>query len=294
MVGIKHNPQTTKSHTLDDSNPPDGLSAWNNEHAKGDIADVVNAFTLATLNTLISDATLDDSGDPRDPNAHALGGAAHSADTLANLNAKVSDGTVLDTAAIQFKTGALHAAADHENAGSLEIRLDDLKATEDNTDLDVSTSAHGLTPKLPNDSTKFLNGVGAWVNTRKTYSVIGTSNELRTSTTFALMPNMTLTFTTGANDILIMFSTGCRVEGFRGRFRLKLDGTVIAGGQFGHEYSRLSYGCVQFILLKSVSAAEHTVLVEWAPSNGSYTLRCNPTAAPDDYHRSLTVMELLS
>ena len=50
--------------------------------------------TLAELNTLVSDANLDDSGDPRDPNAHALGSAAHSADTLANLNVKISDADI--------------------------------------------------------------------------------------------------------------------------------------------------------------------------------------------------------
>ena len=56
-----------------------------------------NADTLANLNTKVSDATLDDSGDPRTPSAHALGGAEHSADTLANLNAKVSDATLDDS-----------------------------------------------------------------------------------------------------------------------------------------------------------------------------------------------------
>ncbi len=46
--------------------------------------------------------------------------------------------------------------------------FDPYKVTEtglylrDNTTADVSTSRHGLTPKLPNDSTKFLNGVGGW------------------------------------------------------------------------------------------------------------------------------------
>ena len=42
------------------------------------------------------------------------------------------------------------------------IRLDDFKETEDNTDLDASTSAHGLLPKLPNDAKKFIDGTGTW------------------------------------------------------------------------------------------------------------------------------------
>ena len=42
------------------------------------------------------------------------------------------------------------------------IRLDDLKAPEDNTDLDASITAHGLLPKLPNVATQFLDGTGVW------------------------------------------------------------------------------------------------------------------------------------
>jgi hypothetical protein len=42
-------------------------------------------------------------------------------------------------------------------------KLDDLDPPDDNTDLDVSISTHGLTPKLPNDSTKFLSGIGTYI-----------------------------------------------------------------------------------------------------------------------------------
>jgi hypothetical protein len=41
-------------------------------------------------------------------------------------------------------------------------KIDDLTAGDDNTDLNVSTSKHGLTPKLPNDATKYLDGTGAY------------------------------------------------------------------------------------------------------------------------------------
>lgn len=50
----------------------------------------------------------------------------------------------------------------HESGGGDAIKLDDLAAPDDNTDLNVSTAKHGLTPKLPNDSAKFLNGVGGY------------------------------------------------------------------------------------------------------------------------------------
>lgn len=42
-------------------------------------------------------------------------------------------------------------------------KLDDLGTPDDNTDLNASTSAHGLLAKLPNDAAKYLNGVGSWV-----------------------------------------------------------------------------------------------------------------------------------
>lgn len=38
------------------------------------------------------------------------------------------------------------------------IKLDDLGAPDDNSDLDVSSTKHGLTPKSPADATMFLNG----------------------------------------------------------------------------------------------------------------------------------------
>jgi len=44
----------------------------------------------------------------------------------------------------------------------LGIKLDDLATPDDNTDLNASTSAHGLLPKLDDDATHFLNGDGAW------------------------------------------------------------------------------------------------------------------------------------
>jgi len=43
-------------------------------------------------------------------------------------------------------------------------KLDDLASPEDNTDLNVSTSAHGLMVKLPDDATKVFDGSGSWVD----------------------------------------------------------------------------------------------------------------------------------
>lgn len=101
-----------------------------------------NADTLANLNTKISDATLDDSGDPRDPNAHAtshqngggdeisvaglsgllgdsqtplahdLAGSLHNAATLSEINAKISDDDLVGIAASQTLTNKVLTSPD--------------------------------------------------------------------------------------------------------------------------------------------------------------------------------------
>lgn len=60
---------------------------------------------------------------------------------------------------------------DSDNDGSLTDetfwtgwKLDDWASPDDNTDLNVTTSAHGLMVKLPNDATKVFDGVGSWVD----------------------------------------------------------------------------------------------------------------------------------
>lgn len=58
--------------------------------------------------------------------------------------------------------GLVNHAFTHESGGQDEIKLDNLGAPDDNTDLDASTSAHGLLKKLSNVVTEFLNGQGSF------------------------------------------------------------------------------------------------------------------------------------
>ena len=66
-----------------------------------------------------------------------------------------------DTRLSDARTPTAHAAT-HEAGGTDAIPLDTLAAPTDITALNVSTGAHGLCPKLPNDATKYLNGTGAY------------------------------------------------------------------------------------------------------------------------------------
>jgi len=53
-------------------------------------------------------------------------------------------------------------ATEHDASGHHTVKLDDLAAPDDNTDLNASASAHGLLPKLSNVVTQFLNGQGGF------------------------------------------------------------------------------------------------------------------------------------
>lgn len=53
-------------------------------------------------------------------------------------------------------------ASTHQAGGSDAIRLDDLAAAEDNTDLNATTSMHGLLPKLSGSAGDVLKGDGTW------------------------------------------------------------------------------------------------------------------------------------
>lgn len=72
----------------------------------------------------------------------------------------VSDGS--SSWHVVSRSRATHATT-HESGGTDPIKLDNLAAPNDNTDLNATTSAHGLLKKLSNVSTEFLNGQGNWV-----------------------------------------------------------------------------------------------------------------------------------
>ena len=56
MVAVKHK----KVAPADDGSKAVNATEWNDDHDKGDLADSLNTFTIAELNTQVSDATLVD------------------------------------------------------------------------------------------------------------------------------------------------------------------------------------------------------------------------------------------
>ena len=78
------------------------------------------------------------------------------------------------------------------------IKLDDLAAPDDNTDLNATTGVHGLLPKLGGGTTQVLRADGSW-GTPVTY-VRKTADESVTSST-VFQDDDHLVFAVGANEV---------------------------------------------------------------------------------------------
>lgn len=83
-------------------------------------------------------------------------------------------------------------------ADAKAIKLDDFTACDDNTDLNASTSAHGLLPKLSDDTREFLRGDGTWAP----YASVTAASVAATGSVYtdaALLPSTNTSFITSDN-----------------------------------------------------------------------------------------------
>jgi hypothetical protein len=96
-------------------------------------------------------------------NAIALGGMVSDAATpgIVTSAGLLALPTAPDTLVGRASTDTLTNKTISGASNTLTVREADL-STSDVTTANVSTSKHGFTPKLPNDASKFLNGVGAY------------------------------------------------------------------------------------------------------------------------------------
>lgn len=89
---------------------------------------------------------------------------AFAKNTAFNKNFGSSAGEVCqgnDSRLSDARTPTAHKTS-HQSGGSDAIKLDDLSAPDDNTDLNASTSKHGLLLKLGGGTTNFLRADGTW------------------------------------------------------------------------------------------------------------------------------------
>jgi hypothetical protein len=165
--------------------------ASEHEPGGGDAMAVDAAVATGSLRTLGTGAQQACAGndsrlsDARTPTSHASshqhGGADEvaTATPAANVIPKTGSGGTLDGGFVPYgsiastacegndsrlsdaRTPTSHAAS-HQSGGGDSIKLDDLAAPDDNTDLNVSTSAHGLCPKLSGIASDGLKGDGSF------------------------------------------------------------------------------------------------------------------------------------
>lgn len=159
--------------------PPNGSSGGGN--VTGPVSSVVGhlaSFNNAT-GTLIADAGIALTAvvqttdprltDARTPTVHAPSHAAGGSDPVTIAESQVTNlvadlagkASTTDPRFTDARTPTAHAPT-HKSGGTDAIKLDELAAPTDVTTLNVSTTAHGLTPKLPGNTTTFLRGDGTY------------------------------------------------------------------------------------------------------------------------------------
>lgn len=138
------------------------LASYNN--ATGTlIADSGIALTAVVVTT---DARLSDA---RTPTVHAASHAAAGSDPITIAESQVTNlvadlagkASTTDPRLTDARTPTAHATS-HKSGGTDAIKIDELGAPTDVLTLNVSTTAHGLAPKLPGNTTTFLRGDGSY------------------------------------------------------------------------------------------------------------------------------------
>ena len=141
-------------------------------------------------------------------------------------------------------TVATHAST-HESGGSDPIKLDDLASPDDNTDLDATTSAHGLLPKLGGGSENYLRADGTWdkppgnagVFGADYQSIISSGRSTTTSSTFQSKVSLVTPALTGTYRVGWTAIVDCSSASTSNEYRLyNTTDTALIGGLIVMEF----------------------------------------------------------
>ena len=182
------------------------------------------------------------------------------------------------------KQHALDSTADHS-------------ALSDNTNLDASTSNHGLMKKYPGGTTTFLRADGTFAATppRKIVQTANASVAVDTTTTsLTWVDLLSITMTTAASILDVFFSIGCNYDPDSGKdsniyFRITVD-TVAKWGTGGHGINNQPIAA-SIKWAGTVTAASHVVAAQWKLA-GKGTGAVRPVTVPDWQHAQMIVYEV--
>jgi len=130
----------------------------------------------------------------------------------------------------------LHQAA-HNSAGADALKMDDLAAPDDNTDLNFSTTAHGLVPKGTNTG-NFLKDDGTWAAPSSSGAVTregGNTTEATTTSTSQVDLLTAATLTIAATEAFILVGVARKTTGAAAKVALgfKINTTVLRAAETG-------------------------------------------------------------
>lgn len=170
LSGILADPQTPLPH------------ASSHEDGGGDELDLTGmSGLLATPQTPAAHKTSHQDGGSDELDLTGMSGLLATAQTPAAHKTSHQDGgsdeldlTGMSGLLATAQTPAAHKTS-HQSGGSDAIQLDNLAAPDDNTDLNASSSAHGLFPKLPGGTTNFWREDGTWQPVGSTDAILGQS-----------------------------------------------------------------------------------------------------------------------
>lgn len=226
-----------------------------------------NTATLAELNTKVSDATLDGSSGTRPPTAH--GAAAHTG--TIGAHSAISDVGVDD------HHDQLHGST-HGPGQSDVVKLDDLDTPDDNTDLNTSTGAHGLAPKLDDDDSHYLDGKGAWTTPAGGGGIFGADYESEvslaesstTSSSFQtklqhVTPALTGTYRVAWSALMYHSTVADSVQARLMNVTDTVDVTGTASKESNHNDDRIQVGAFAEVVFSGVAK---TFEIQWRQDRG--------------------------
>lgn len=124
-------------------------------------------------------------------------------------------------------------------------------------------------------------------------SVSPTADTNTNSTSFVDMNGMTITLTTAANSkLLIFWNAGILRSSFNqwAVTEAQVDGNRVGAAQGGVYSNSATVDSVGGHAVATVGAGSHTVKIRWRVTGATATN--NPTTSPDQYGRTLTVIEV--
>lgn len=186
-----------------------------------------------------------------------------------------TSGATLTTILTAARTPTAHASM-HKSGGSDAIKLDELAAPTDVTTLNVTTVAHGLIPKLPNDSNKYLNGIGTYTTPSGTnvfgadfQQAVSEGSSTTTSDIFQDKVSLTTPALTGTYRVAYYCESSCFLANRSVQVRL-YNSTDAAELNLDEQRPSLSalFGSSSGFQFITFTGAAKTFKVQFASSNG--------------------------